>query len=166
MHCLALRRLDMEKRNGLSFNCAESVILQTNDVSPLPGFGLCHMRVGSVLGGGIAGRGEVCGAVTGAVVCLGLTFGSEGTESETGFKSKRTHARGLVNRFMDDFECAWGSVECRTLRAIDKGEAPRLGDLRPDGPPTDLCDEYVRWSTARVSEIISKEAAESNIEVH
>jgi C_GCAxxG_C_C family probable redox protein len=156
----------MEKRNGLSFNCAESVILQTNDRCPLPGFGLCHMRVGSVLGGGIAGRGEVCGAVSGAVVCLGLTFGSEGTESEVEFKSKRAYARGLVNQFMDEFERAWGSVECGALRAMDKGEASPSGTQRPAGPARDLCDDYVRWATARVSEIVSESAAESNIEVH
>lgn len=62
----------MEEDDGRSYNCAESVIIRVNRESPLPGFNTSCMRITSVLGGGIAGSGEVCGAISGAVVSLEL----------------------------------------------------------------------------------------------
>lgn len=155
----------MEKRNGLSFNCAESVLLQVNEENPLSGFDSTHMRIASVLGGGIAGCGETCGAVSGGVICLGLQFGSEGNEAAEEFRSKREHARSLVKVFVRDFEEAWGKVDCRTLRAMDTGEIPQQGNARPANPTGDLCSEYVKWSSERVRKIITQTMVESNIEV-
>ncbi|TFF92545.1 C_GCAxxG_C_C family protein [Candidatus Thorarchaeota archaeon] len=154
----------MEKRNGLSFNCAESVILQVNDEVPLSGFDDSHMRIASVLGGGIAGCGEVCGAVSGGVVCIGLMFGSEGNESEEQFRLRREHARGLVGELIEAFEQAWGATECETLRAMDEGKSEPRGDLRTESPKN-LCDEYVKWSSRRVRDILKNALSDGKIEV-
>lgn len=159
-----MRRIIMETRNGLSFNCAESVILQVNDRSPLFDFDVSHMRVASVLGGGIAGCGEVCGAASGGVICIGLMLGSEGNEPKDEFTTRRERARGLVKTLVEDFERAWGSVECRTLRAMDRGERDPKGNLRTE-PLGGLCDEYVKWSSRRVNQILTHALRESNIEV-
>ncbi len=155
----------MEKRNGLSFNCAESVILQVDEGTALIGFDSSHMRIASVLGGGIAGCGEVCGAVSGSVICLGLQFGTDGDEATERFKEKRERARAQVKTLLRDFQDAWGAVDCRSLRAMDKGEIPQAGVERPMKPTGDLCDEYVRWSSARVLHTITQTITESNIEV-
>jgi C_GCAxxG_C_C family probable redox protein len=151
----AQKRLPMEERNGLSFNCAESVILGTSRNYQLHGEESTCLRTASVLGGGISGCGEVCGAVSGAVICLGLTFGTNGTELPENFRSKRQIARTKVKDFMKSFADAWGSVQCRVLLAMDKGEIPPEGSLRPEGGPRNLCNEYVRWSTTQVSRDLS-----------
>ncbi len=145
----------MEEDNGRSFNCAESVVIRVNRESPLPGFNSYCMRITSVLGGGIAGYGEVCGAISGAVVSLGLMLGTNGDEAVDDFKSKRTHARSVVKEFLQEFTDCWGSVQCRNLIAMDEGTHKKVGTLRPEGPPKNLCNEYVDWSTRKMHEIRS-----------
>ena len=111
------------------------------------------MRMASVLGGGISGFGEVCGAVSGAVLSLGLIFGTNGNEEVEEFKSKRAKAREFVKKYMQDFAESWGSVQCRHLVEMDEGRLPPAGSLRPVGTPKKLCDEYVDWSVKKVIEI-------------
>ena len=113
-----------------------------------------HLMIASVLGGGISGCGEVCGAVSGSVICLGLSFGTDGTEDLDRFKSMRENARAHVKDYMKSFEEAWGNVQCRELLAMDKGEIPQKGNRRPAGTPRNMCNEYVDWSAMRVSEIL------------
>ena len=139
----------MEQNNGHSFNCAESVMIRVNRSSPLPGFGDPLMRVASVLGGGFAGCGEVCGAASGGVLCLALLTGTTGAESVGKFKKKRSSARKLISDFMNDFTDAWGSVQCKFLFAMDSGKVPPKGRFR-SGPARKLCEEYVDWSTEKV----------------
>ncbi len=145
----------MEEDNGRSYNCAESVIIRVNRESPLPGFNASCMRISSVLGGGISGFGEVCGAISGAVISLGLILGTNGDEIVDDFKSKRTHARSVVKEFLQEFTDCWGSARCRHLIEMDEGKRAQVGSLRPEGPPRNLCDEYVDWSTRKMHEIRS-----------
>jgi len=143
----------MEEKNGLSFNCAESTMIGIDRDSPLPGFSQSCMRMASILGGGISGFGEVCGAVSGAVLSLGLILGTNGTEDIDEFKEKRTKAREFVKQYMQSFVDSWGSVQCRRLIEMDEGKHPPEGLLRPDGAPEKLCEEYVDWSVMKVLEI-------------
>jgi len=145
----------MEEDNGRSFNCAESVMIRVNRESPLPGFNSSCMRITSVLGGGISGYGEVCGAVSGAAVSLGLILGTDGEETVDDFKSKRTYARSVVKEFLQEFNACWGSVRCTQLIEMDEGKRTQVGTLRPEGPPKNLCNEYVDWSIMRMREIRS-----------
>jgi C_GCAxxG_C_C family probable redox protein len=147
-----LESYTLEQDNGHSFNCAESVMIRVDRKSSLPGFDDSCMRVASVLGGGIAGCGEVCGAASGAVLCLALLTGTTGVEPVEDFKEKRKFARSVISNFMNEFSHNWGSVECKFLLAMDKGRIPPKGQLR-DGSPRTLCDEYVDWSTERVLSI-------------
>lgn len=145
----------MEEDNGRSFNCAESVLIRANKGSPLPDFTQPCLKITSVLGGGIAGFGEVCGAVSGSVVHLGLLLGTNGTEEVEEFKSKRTHARKIVKAHLQDFVDCWGSVQCRYLIEMDEGKRTPAGTQRPEGPPRKLCDEYVDWCVKKIQEIRS-----------
>ncbi|OLS28159.1 MAG: hypothetical protein ThorAB25_19350 [Candidatus Thorarchaeota archaeon AB_25] len=142
----------LEQKNGRSFNCAESVMIRVDRESSLPGFDDSCMRVASVLGGGFAGCGEVCGAASGAVLALALLTGTTGDEAEEDFKEKRSFARSVISDFMNDFTDNWGSVECKFLRAMDSGGIPPKGILRI-GPAKNLCEEYVDWSTEKVFSI-------------
>lgn len=142
----------MEQNNGRSFNCAESVMMRVDRESSLPGFNDSCMRFASVLGGGFAGCGEVCGAASGAVLALALLTGTTGDEPVVDFKERRSFARAVISDFMNEFTDNWGSVECKFLRAMDSGGVPPKGKLRR-GPAKKLCDEYVDWSTEKVLSI-------------
>ena len=143
----------MEEDNGRSFNCAESVLIGVNRESPLLGFNPSCMKIASVLGGGVVGFREICGAVSGGVVSLGLLLGTSGDEDVGDFKSKRTHSRELVKAYLQEFTDCWGSVRCGYLLEMDEGKRIPSGKLRPEGPPEKLCDEYVDWSTKKIGEI-------------
>ncbi len=143
----------MEENNGRSFNCAESTIIGIDRDSALPGFSQPCMRMASILGGGISGFGEVCGAVSGAVLSLGLILGTDGSENIEEFKEKRTNAREIVKQYMQAFIDSWGSVRCRHLVEMDEGKLPPVGSQRPLGLPEKLCEEYVDWSVKKVLEI-------------
>ena len=143
----------MEEDNGRSYNCAESVIIRVNKESPLPGLNASCMRIASVLGGGISGSGEVCGAISGAVISLGLMLGTNGDETIDDFKSKRTRARSVVKELLQEFNDCWGSVRCAHLIEMDEGKSKPIGTLRLEGPPSNLCNEYVDWSTRKINEI-------------
>ncbi|MFW9843011.1 MAG: C-GCAxxG-C-C family (seleno)protein [Candidatus Thorarchaeota archaeon] len=145
----------MEENNGRSFNCAESVIIGVNRNSPIPDFNPSCMKIGSVLGGGVSGFREICGAVSGGVVCLGLMLGTTGDEDVEEFKAKRESTRELVKMYLQEFEDCWGSVKCGYLLEMDEGKRAPTGTLRSDGLPEKLCDEYVDWSTKKISEICS-----------
>jgi len=143
----------MEEDNGRSFNCAESVVIGVNRESPLPGFNPSCMKISSVLGGGVAGFREICGAASGGVVCLGLLLGTTGDEDVEDFKLQRTKSRELINAYLQEFTDCWGSVQCGRLLEMDEGKRTPAGALRPNGPPEKLCDEYVDWSTQKITEL-------------
>jgi C_GCAxxG_C_C family probable redox protein len=144
----------LEKENGNTFNCAESVMIKVSRESPLPGFNDSCMRIASTLGGGFGGDGEICGAVSGAILCLALLTGTVGNEPTDIFKEKRRHSRSIISDFMKEFSKNWGTVQCKYLRAMDKGDISPCGLLR-HGSYRTLCDEYVAWSAERISNIIS-----------
>lgn len=151
-HTPKLESCALEKRNGRSFNCAESVLIRVDRDASLPGYNDSCMRVASVLGGGIAGCGEVCGAASGAVLCLALLTGTTGDEPLEVFKEKRMFARSVISDFMNEFSDSWGSVQCKFLLAMDKGGVPTKGRLR-NGPPRNLCNEYTEWCIEQVINI-------------
>jgi C_GCAxxG_C_C family probable redox protein len=59
----------------------------------------------------MGGRGEVCGAVTGGILALGLKYG-RGEQAE---KSVAQQAHQKTQELMAAFERAHGSCICRTL---------------------------------------------------
>jgi len=136
----------MEELNGLKMNCAESVLLKVNREKELPGFETPIMKIASAFGGGVCGRGELCGAVTGGVICQALVNGTTGMESPSSFETRRKRLRDTVRNYLDSFYDAWGSVRCDELRAMDKGELLPSGKERGNHSINDSnCDKYVLW---------------------
>lgn len=153
----------METRDGLSFNCAESVMLGVDREVSLPDFNASCMKIASILGGGIGGSGEICGAVSGASACLGLIYGSEGTETPNEFDRKRTLARSLVNRMITEFTEDWGTVRCRFLKAMDRGEINPAGAAREKPYVQNRCDIYVRWAADWLTDMAESISPSSDI---
>ena len=104
-------------KNGLRFNCCESVLLKVTEEHPLPGFGDSTMRLASNLGGGIAGWGDICGAVLGGAIAIGLVHGTGGEETPKVYDERRVNERKITQGLIRDFEIRWGSCVCRTSSA-------------------------------------------------
>ena len=91
------------------YNCAQSILFAYG-----PDLGLdseTALRVATGLGGGMGGRGEVCGAVTGGILALGLKYG-RGRQEE---KSVAQQAYQKTGELMTAFERVHGTCLCRVL---------------------------------------------------
>ena len=73
------------------------------------------LKIASPFGGGMARRGETCGAVTGAFMVIGLKCGAADTED----KEKKEKTYDLVNEFANRFKSRNGSIMCRELLDCD-----------------------------------------------
>lgn len=119
-------------------NCAQAVALAfAEDCGCDEGF---ILRAASAFGGGMCRMREVCGALSGAMLVLGLMYG-EGSEREHDVK-KALYARG--QEIFADFKGEMGSCICRELLspAEGSGNAPdkREGDYYKRRP----CSKIVR----------------------
>jgi C_GCAxxG_C_C family probable redox protein len=93
-----------------SFNCSQAVFSTF-----APQFGIDEataLKLASPFGGGIARRGEVCGAVTGALLALGL---ARGADTPAG----KEEIYRLSQEFMRQFEEKHGTILCRELIGCD-----------------------------------------------
>ncbi|MHC4636270.1 MAG: C-GCAxxG-C-C family protein [Planctomycetota bacterium] len=73
------------------------------------------LKIAAGFGGGIGRSGGICGALTGAIMVLGLKYGSSDTEDKQG-KAKTYE---IVSDAIKRFEERNGSVICRDLLGCD-----------------------------------------------
>ena len=96
----------MEEQRG---NCAQAIFATYG-----PHLGLHKitsdvcMHITAAFGGGINRTGNVCGAITGALMALGLKYG-ENVQAVT----------RISNQLMDEFIAIHGSIICRELVGYD-----------------------------------------------
>lgn len=147
-------------KDGHRFNCCESVLMAVNDKHSLPGYSDDVVRVASNLGGGVAGWGDICGAIIGGTMAIGLLIGTNGDEPIPKFDEMRLRERKITLELIKTFEEKWGNVGCRTLLGCEdctpEERAKRGEDLRARGESH--CDEYVDWTVLKTLEIIRANA--------
>ena len=152
------------ERHQKEFNCCESVIILINEGRPLPGFESNIMKVASPLGGGIGMWGSTCGAAIGAIMALGLIYGTDGNESPKEFQDKKEYLKEVSKMFMRDFEEVFDSVNCNDLLGLDRRtedfralyNEKKKAQMRTRG--LDKCDDCITWAAKRVLGIISTKA--------
>ena len=106
-----------EKYFREGYNCSQAVLLAFEDVTGLERD--TAARLSSSFGGGLGRMREVCGAVSGAAMVLGLAKGySDPGDAE----QKRSHYH-LIQEFASRFKEKNGSIICRALLS-GAGAAP------------------------------------------
>lgn len=120
------------------YNCAQSTFgaLSTAD-------GLSEaqrLALAAPFGGGVARQGEICGALTGALLALGETLGKAMAADPV---AGRDVLYKQVHQLTDDFRAAHGSIRCSELTgcALDTEEGQRLYNER--GIHQNLCSKLV-----------------------
>jgi len=91
------------------FNCSQSVLAAFG-----PDGGLSEdesLRIATAFGGGMGRQQHICGAITGALLVLGLRYGKGLNDPEE--KKKDTYR--LTKEFFDEFKRLNGSVICLEL---------------------------------------------------
>jgi len=93
------------------YNCAQSVLWTfAPRVNIVPDAAL---KIACGFGAGMGRRQEVCGAVTGGILALGLKFGRGEAQDRTATEETYAKTQELMRRF----EAAHGSCNCRELLA-------------------------------------------------
>ncbi|HOT00487.1 MAG TPA: C-GCAxxG-C-C family protein [Acidobacteriota bacterium] len=129
-------------------NCAQAVIGAYG-----PELGLSRdlaMGVAAVFGGGLGRTAGVCGAVSGAVMALGLRHGARaGADTDT-----KERAYALTKEFLARFAARHGTVLCRELLGVDVGTAEGLTRARTEGKFKTLCPNFVRTAAELLEEML------------
>ena len=127
------------------FSCAPAVFSTYSEQ-----FGLekeLALRIACGFGGGIGRMGRTCGAVTGAVMVIGLKHGQVDVTDE----ESRRETHKLVKRFIDKFTVLHGSVECRELIGYDLSNPAEFEAARASGVVKKKCHGFV-YDAARILE--------------
>jgi C_GCAxxG_C_C family probable redox protein len=80
------------------------------------------LKAGTALAGGVASRGETCGALTGAILGVGCVAGRQRLEDGEQMKSAMRSANQVYLRFQDQV----GHTICQEIHKILYGRAFRL----------------------------------------
>lgn len=133
---------------GQGFNCSQAVLL-----SHCADFGLedeMALRVSGAFGGGMGHIGETCGAVTGALMLIGLKYGK--TKADDAEAKDRAYAK--VKEYTDAFKAAHGSIKCKDLICYDISVKEELMAARDAGVFKTTCPLLVRESIELVEKLL------------
>jgi C_GCAxxG_C_C family probable redox protein len=131
--------------NGL--NCAQSVLS-----------GFCEQlgidsetakNLGRPWGGGVGRMGQMCGALSGAIMVLGLSQGSEPDETQARKKVSES-VRELVRRF----EQRNGTALCRELLGADVSTKEGQRKIKEDELAKKLCPKFVKDAAEILGELL------------
>jgi C_GCAxxG_C_C family probable redox protein len=132
-----------------NFNCAQSVFVA---FAHQLGLDENHaLKLASPFGGGVARRGQICGAVTGALMALGL---AQGADTPAG----KEDAYRLGQEFLQQFESKHATILCRELIDCDISTPEGHQQAREKGVFTSLCLLFVRDAAEIVQAMLVKKA--------
>ncbi len=115
------------------FSCSQAVFAAFSEALGLER--TKALKIAQPFGGGIAGTGSTCGAVTGALLVIGLKHGRVRPEDLAA--KERTYA--LVREFIRRFQEQQGSIICRELIGVDISTQEGHEAARRQGLFTERC---------------------------
>jgi len=107
------------------------------------------LKIATGFGAGIAGRSKTCGAVTGAIMAIGLKYGRPASEP----KEVQAETYRIVNKFIERFEGKHSTIECKELIGYNLANTEELAMAKESGVFKNLCPRLVR-SAAEILEIL------------
>lgn len=130
------------------FNCAQALLVAYG--AEFSVHREAALKIASGFGGGIAWSGDTCGAVTGALMVLGLRFGSTDPDRE-----KKELLYVISREFIDRFKSrnSAGSVVCRSLIGFDLRPEEEMPRSERDVIEKQ-CPEFVRNAAEIIDELM------------
>lgn len=140
---MAVRMFEQE------FACSQSVFAAFADPADMSRE--AALRVASGFGGGLGRTGGTCGAVTGAIMALGLRHCGVPAEADPLGKQQ---AYPPVQEFLARFKTRHGSIVCRELLDCDLGTPEGLERAREQGLFKSRCPAFVRSAAEILEEML------------
>jgi C_GCAxxG_C_C family probable redox protein len=128
------------------FNCSQSLLSAFGER-----FGLerkLALKLGSGFGGGIAAGGDICGALSGAIMALGLKYGSAEVD-----KTAKAEMYRKTRLLEEEFKLRTGSLYCRDLLGFDLSTPEGQQKAKVPGS-FERCDEFVRIAAELLEEML------------
>ena len=109
------------------------------------------LKLGTGFGGGMGRQGQICGAVTGGVMVIGLIKGAISAEDIASREKTYTYVKELFNRFYEQN----GSTLCRELLNCDLGNPEEYQRAKEQKLFQTLCPEYVKNAIDILDDILN-----------
>lgn len=135
-------------KNG--FNCSQAVLSVFAEE-----MGLSEdtaLKIATQFGGG-ARKGEICGAVSGALMVLGLKYGHGYCENMSEAKGK---AYGIAEEYMNRFAKVNGSVVCRELLGYNISKPKDMAKIKELGLFQKTCPEMIKNAVEILEEMLGE----------
>ena len=129
------------------YNCAQAVIGVFCDDLGMDKDTAMKLSTGLV--SGVCG-GEVCGAVIGAAIVIGLKYG-HGMNLDSESKQK---TKNLISRFQKKFAEENGSIVCRDILTYDPSNEAELEIIKKENLFETICPDMVQSAVEILDEII------------
>jgi len=135
-------------KNGL--NCSQAVLSSYCEPYGLDGEQACRIATG--FGGGMR-MAEICGAVTGAFMVLGLKYGNRTAED----KEAKAKTYEKIVEFTRRFEARNGSVKCSQLLGCNISTPEGMEKAQDRGLFATVCPKMVQDAAEILEERIEEE---------
>jgi len=129
------------------YNCCQAVLVAYAERHGLERN--MALKLGSGFGSGVSQLGEMCGAVTGAVLVLGLKHGCGCAEDE----AAKRKTEELVRKFVGRFKQRHGSMVCRQLLGCDPNKPEEFEWAVRQGLFATRCPKLVRHAVEILEEL-------------
>jgi len=131
------------------FNCSQAVF--STLAEPLGFDRSLALKIASPFGGGIGRTGETCGAVSGALMALGLQSGYSEPDPQA---KERVYA--LAREYMHRFQERYGSVACKALIGVDLSTPEGLQKAREQDVFKTKCSQFIAGAVEIAEEMLAK----------
>ncbi len=132
------KTITAQKYFANKFNCSQSVF-----TAFAPELGIpvdSSLKIACAFGAGMSRKQYTCGAVTGALMAIGLKFGKGITDTDE--KKQLTYQK--TTQFFNDFKAIHGSINCKDLlRGLDMNNPDDMEIIQFEDMFTKLCPKYI-----------------------
>lgn len=142
------------------FNCAQSVFSTYSSM-----FGINSvdaLKIACGLGAGMGRLQKTCGAITGAVLLIGLKHGIVREEDKSARGESKEITYDLVRKFTEEFKVLNGSTECRELLGCDLSTPEGLQFAKENNLFKLKCEKYVGDAAELIEKILFQNGSKVN----
>ncbi|MFX0078726.1 MAG: C-GCAxxG-C-C family protein [Candidatus Hermodarchaeota archaeon] len=137
------------------FLCSEAVLLALSEAQNITSEIIPRIATG--FGAGISRQGEVCGALSGAIMGLGLRFGRSQVSETPQDTSPYQFGQTMVNLFASRF----GHIRCRDILDLDISSDEGVKRYREQNLWESKCRELIRITTELAYDLLRANPSDS-----
>lgn len=136
------------------FGCAQSVASVFSEEFDIDMVTAQKMAIG--LGGGIGRQGEVCGALSGGVLVLGMNYGVNSMDGEAN-KIAKEKVYELDKEFTRQYKERTGAIRCNDILGFDMNDPEARAEALAKGIFATRCNQCIQDSVEILEKLLVKQ---------